>query len=119
MVASAATLRSLARVVRSKNAGPLCLTLDLFFLDEPSYAHAAGSPALSVSAVAALYGLPADQVGLTGQAAFKRFQRDAVAELTRGRQHTQPTLPRTVAVEQSGHGRHSTSSSKGPCCCAP
>jgi hypothetical protein len=89
MVASAATLRSLARVVRSKNAGPLCLTLDLFFLDEPSYAHAAGSPALSVSAVAALYGLPADQV--------RRFDLPHLCAI-------KLTLPRRLCAGDPGDG---------------
>jgi hypothetical protein len=89
MVASAATLRSLARVVRSKNAGPLCLTLDLFFLDEPSYAHAAGSPALSVSAVAALYGLPAEQV--------RRFDLPHLCAI-------KLTLPRRLCAGDPGDG---------------
>jgi Domain of unknown function (DUF4387) len=89
MVASAATLRSLARVVRSKNAGPLCLTLDLFFLDEPSYARAAGSPALSVSAVAALYGLPAEQV--------RRFDLPHLCAI-------KLTLPRRLCAGDPGDG---------------
>lgn len=62
MAAPATPLRSLARVVRSKNAGPLCLSIDLFFRDVASYERAVRSPALTASAVAALYGLPAEQV---------------------------------------------------------
>ncbi len=49
------TLASLARVLRSKNAGPTLLTIDIFFQDAAGYAQAAASPALSVPAVAALY----------------------------------------------------------------
>ena len=49
------TLASLARVLRSKNAGPTLLTIDIFFQDAAGYALAAASPALSVPAVAALY----------------------------------------------------------------
>lgn len=50
-----ATLADLTQVLRSKNAGPTLLTLDLFFKDAAGYALAAASPALSVPAVAALY----------------------------------------------------------------
>lgn len=49
------TLASLARVLRSKNAGPTLLTIDIFFQDAAGYAQASDSPALSVPAVAALY----------------------------------------------------------------
>ncbi len=50
-------LRTLAQVVRSKNAGPTVLTLDIFFNDAPSYERAAASAALRADAVAALYGV--------------------------------------------------------------
>jgi hypothetical protein len=59
---SALFLRDLARVVRSKNAGPTLLTLDVFFRDAAAYARAADSPALSVPSVARLYGVSAEQV---------------------------------------------------------
>ena len=48
-------LCSLAHVVRSKNAGPTQLTIDVFFNDAAGYAKGVGSPALSERAVAALY----------------------------------------------------------------
>lgn len=57
-----AALKDLARVVRSKNAGPTQLTLDLFFRDAAAYELAAASPALASSAVAGLYGVPCAQV---------------------------------------------------------
>jgi hypothetical protein len=54
-------LAELAQVVRSKNAGPTQLTLDLFFRDDDGYRRAAGSERLSAAAIASLYGLqPAD-----------------------------------------------------------
>ncbi len=56
------TLASLARVLRSKNAGPTLLTIDIFFQDAVGYAKAAASPALSVPAVAALYQADPTQV---------------------------------------------------------
>ncbi len=55
-------LTTLAAVIRSKNAGPTQLTLDLLFRDAEGFARAAASPALGAAAVAALYGLEAAQV---------------------------------------------------------
>ncbi|MCF8153417.1 MAG: DUF4387 domain-containing protein, partial [Rhodoferax sp.] len=55
-------LTSLADVIRSKNAGPTQLTVDLFFRDAAGFALAAGSASLSCAAVAALYQLPASRV---------------------------------------------------------
>lgn len=55
-------LADLAQVIRSKNAGPTQLTIDVFFRDGDGYAIAARSSALSCAAVAARYGLHADQV---------------------------------------------------------
>lgn len=57
-----ATLADLTQVLRSKNAGPTLLTLDLFFKDAVGYARAAASPALSATAVAALYQVAPAQV---------------------------------------------------------
>lgn len=55
-------LRDLARVVRSKNAGPTLLTLDVFFKDEAAYQRAAGSESLAPHAVAQAYGVPSQAV---------------------------------------------------------
>ena len=49
-------LVDLARVVRSKNAGPLKITIDLMFDDPESYERALASPALSPSNLARIYG---------------------------------------------------------------
>ena len=49
-------LVELARTVRSKNAGPLKLTLDLLFDDEAAYRRVLQSPALEPGSVARLYG---------------------------------------------------------------
>ncbi|WP_210484456.1 DUF4387 domain-containing protein [Microvirga antarctica] len=48
-------LIDLAKVVRSKNAGPLCVTIDIMFADEDSFVMASRSSALTVESVAALY----------------------------------------------------------------
>jgi hypothetical protein len=49
------TLGELAAQIRSKNAGPFWVTLDVFFASEPDYLLAVNSGALSAQAVAALY----------------------------------------------------------------
>lgn len=51
------TLAEIARVVRSKNAGPLTLTLDILVDDEARFRRLVASPALRPAAVAALYGV--------------------------------------------------------------
>jgi hypothetical protein len=54
-------LRDIASVVRSKNAGPFELCLDVLFPDRASYDAAVESPALSAESIAKLYGRdPAD-----------------------------------------------------------
>ncbi len=55
-------LVNIARVVRSKNAGPTTLTLDLMFNDEVGYVQAQRSPALTPAALAKMYGLEPWQV---------------------------------------------------------
>lgn len=55
-------LSALARLIRSKNAGPFELTFDIMFDDEPSYRRVRDSGALTRETVAACYGLPAAQV---------------------------------------------------------
>jgi len=55
-------LTDCARVIRSKNAGPTTLTLDILFHDRASYERACASPAISAAALAPLYGLPAERV---------------------------------------------------------
>lgn len=49
-------LTDLVHVIRSKNAGPTLLTLDLFFRDRNGYQRALQSPQLSKASVAQLYG---------------------------------------------------------------
>ena len=55
-------LIEIAQVIRSKNAGPTTLTLDLLFNDEAGYAQARESAALTPAAIAALYGLDSSRV---------------------------------------------------------
>ena len=55
-------LIDLARVVRSKNAGPLHLTFDLMFADRASYERCVQSPGLNAGRIAPLYGVAPDDV---------------------------------------------------------
>lgn len=55
-------LTEAARVIRSKNAGPTTLTLDLLFNDRDAYERACRAPALSSGSIAALYRVPAERV---------------------------------------------------------
>lgn len=55
-------LKEAAKVIRSKNAGPLTLTIDLMFEDEKRYQRAVEAAALTPARVAALYGLAAEAV---------------------------------------------------------
>ena len=55
-------LGELAALIRSKNAGPFMLTIDVMLPDRPSYDRVRQSPCLSVARVSALYGIPESQI---------------------------------------------------------
>ena len=57
-----ATLEMLAKVIRSKNAGPFELTFDIMFDDPASYDRVKKSGAINVHAIAGLYRVRADDV---------------------------------------------------------
>ena len=82
-------LRQVASVVRSKNAGPLCLTLDVFFRDRGSYDRAVCSPGLSAEAVATLYGVAAAQV--------RRFELPEILAI-------KLAIPRVLSAGDPGDG---------------
>jgi hypothetical protein len=63
-------LKDVCRYVRSKNAGPFWVTIDLFFDGPETYQRHRDDPAISVDAVALLYGVEARVV--------RRFQIDAL-----------------------------------------
>jgi hypothetical protein len=50
-------LRDVCRHVRTKNAGPFWITLDMFFKDEVSFELYAGSAALSAASIASMLGI--------------------------------------------------------------
>jgi hypothetical protein len=55
-------LTELCRHVRSKNAGPFWITVDLFFDERAHFERCAAADALQPAALAALFGAPAHQV---------------------------------------------------------
>ena len=50
-----ARLRDLARLIRTKNAGPFQLTLDVMFPDRASYDHVVASGVINRAAMAAFF----------------------------------------------------------------
>jgi hypothetical protein len=61
-MASTQTLQDLASIIRSKNAGPYRLTLDILFRDENRFRHVVQAGAVSRESVAQAYGVPLDHV---------------------------------------------------------
>ena len=55
-------LYEIASLIRSKNAGPFTVTIDVLFPDHESYLQVLESGALDVSRIAALYGRGAGEV---------------------------------------------------------
>jgi hypothetical protein len=55
-------LEDIARVVRSKNAGPRCTTLDIMFSSDADYERVARSGAISAALIGRLYDIPEAQV---------------------------------------------------------
>jgi hypothetical protein len=56
------TLRNTAKVIRSKNAGPYELTLDVIFPGETEYRACREQGVISRQRIAAIYGLTEDEV---------------------------------------------------------
>lgn len=55
-------LSEVAAVIRSKNAGPFCVTIDLFFDTREDYDLARASRLLTAAGVAEAYGVAEDKV---------------------------------------------------------
>ncbi len=89
MPSPALPLTELASVIRSKNAGPLCFTVDLFFRDQAAYERAASSQALQASTVAQCYGLWVSQV--------RRFELPEIWAI-------KLSMPRAVCAGNPGDG---------------
>jgi len=68
------TLGELARLIRSKNAGPFELTFDIMFDDEATYRRVLASRILTRESFAALYRLPVADVRLFEHNAAKAIK---------------------------------------------
>ena len=55
-------LHELASIIRSKNAGPYRLTLDILFTDEARFRHVVQTGSVSRESVARAYGVAPEQV---------------------------------------------------------
>jgi hypothetical protein len=82
-------ITQLASVIRSKNAGPLCFTVDLFFRDASGYQRAVNSEALQPQSVAQCYGLLVSQV--------RRFELPDILAI-------KLSMPRVVCAGNPGDG---------------
>jgi uncharacterized protein DUF4387 len=56
------TVGDLAQLIRSKNAGPFWLTIDIFCDEHEHFRRLAQSPITEPSVIAEIYAVPADQV---------------------------------------------------------
>jgi hypothetical protein len=56
------SLKEVAQYVRSKNAGPFWVTIDVFCADDISYARLTQAPLLSPGGIATVYGLNASDI---------------------------------------------------------
>ncbi|HTI47672.1 MAG TPA: DUF4387 domain-containing protein [Casimicrobiaceae bacterium] len=96
-----AKLGELAGLIRSKNAGPFELTIDILFDDAGAFERVRASGVLTREAVAAIYRLPAAQVKffvVPDALAFKasiprpRFQSDVLDSDNHGGQQYAPLI---------------------------
>jgi hypothetical protein len=58
-------LKNLAKVCKSKNAGPFELTVDVVFEDAETFRHVKATGVLTAALFARLYNVPADRILLT------------------------------------------------------
>ncbi len=64
-------LKDVAQYVRSKNAGPFWVTVDIFCADAAAYDRVRLAPSLSADAVAKLYGVSRETVAIFHDLALK------------------------------------------------
>jgi hypothetical protein len=55
-------LQDIAKVIRSKNAGPRCTTLDIMFNSDEDYRKVVQSGAIDAALISRLYGTPVEDV---------------------------------------------------------
>ena len=86
-------LRDVCRYVRSKNAGPFWITVDLFFDGPDSFSRYRADPAIAAAEIAALYGVDVQNV--------RRFEIDTLNVVKLSFPRLQP---QGGAVERDMHG---------------
>ncbi len=67
-------LGDMAQVLRSKNAGPFLITVDIMFDSEDAFQRVLDSGAVTSETVAPRYGLPADDVRVVSYARAKAIK---------------------------------------------
>lgn len=82
-----AKLKDLARLIRSKNAGPFTLTFDVMFDDEATYRRVRDARVLSAEVISRIYRVPVEHV--------RYFACDAARAL-------KASIPRPVASGDLG-----------------
>ena len=100
------TLADLAKVIRSKNAGPFELTFDIMFDDPAAFERVRASGALTRELIAKIYRQPVEQVKffvVPDALAFKasiprpRFQSDVLDSDNHGGQQYAPLIDIEIA----------------------
>jgi len=79
-----AKLHELAKLIRSKNAGPFQLTIDVMFEDRETYERVLASGVISVEEFSALYGTPAEEVRIINYEAANAIKITIPRPLTSG-----------------------------------
>jgi len=107
-------LRDLVAVVRSKNAGPFRLTLDILFKDETIYRQVVASACITPGLIARLYHLPVEDItdfvefapGHAIKATFVRPMGSGAAGDTDvyGAQQHAPLLDIQIPLDEDPHG---------------
>ena len=57
-------LQDIAKVIRSKNAGPRCTTLDIMFNSDADYQKVIASNAINAALIAKLYDMPEQDINV-------------------------------------------------------
>lgn len=92
MSTDASKVSSLTALVRSKNAGPFWLTVDLMFRDDEGFQRARASPGLAPGAVATLLGVDERQVMVAWLEAVRAMKISFPRRHSAGSPHDSDTL---------------------------
>jgi hypothetical protein len=78
------TVGELAEVIRSKNAGPFWLTIDIFCGEDEAFRRLAQSPVTDPSAIAGIYSVPADHVRVWAISSLRAIKISFPRPITQG-----------------------------------